>query len=139
MTQAQEELRKNGEDLKHLVTTLVQAKKERDNAQSLSKDLRQRKLPKGLLDRILGAVSLFQALFLMERESLLEYHVRYLPFSDRTKASFALYGIITIHDLITKTKADLLWIDNIGPKSIEEIVLILSMLNLSLKPQGEEE
>jgi DNA-directed RNA polymerase subunit alpha len=58
-----------------------------------------------------------------------------LPLSSRTVNSLLLAGIKTVAGLLRKTEEDILDLEGIGAKGVDEIKEALSNLNLELKPK----
>ncbi|MBO4322494.1 MAG: DNA-directed RNA polymerase subunit alpha [Clostridia bacterium] len=72
-----------------------------------------------------------------EKEKALEMTVEDLDLSVRSSNCLKRAGINTVEDLITKTEEEMIKVRNLGKKSLEEIILKLKSLGLSLKREDE--
>ena len=68
-----------------------------------------------------------------EKEKALEMTVEDLDLSVRSSNCLKRAGINTVEDLVTKTEDEMIKVRNLGKKSLEEIILKLKSLGLSLK------
>jgi len=72
-----------------------------------------------------------------EKEKALEMTVEDLDLSVRSSNCLKRAGINTVEDLVSKTEAEMIKVRNLGKKSLEEIILKLKSLGLSLKKDEE--
>ena len=72
-----------------------------------------------------------------EKEKALEMTVEDLDLSVRSSNCLRRANINTVEDLVSKSENELKKVRNLGNKSLEEIVLKLKSLGLSLKKEDE--
>lgn len=77
---------------------------------------------------------LFSRLKNMERDVLLGMNVEVIPFASRALGGMAKAGIVSIGDLLGKSRFDLLKIPGVGRKAADQIEFYLSELGLHLAP-----
>ena len=70
-------------------------------------------------------------------EKVLEMTIEELDFSVRTYTCLKRAGINTVDDLLQRTESDMIKIRNLGKKSLDEVILKLSALGLSLMDEPE--
>ena len=70
-------------------------------------------------------------------EKVLEMTLEELDFSVRTYTCLKRAGINTVDDLLQRTESDMIKIRNLGKKSLDEVILKLSALGLSLMDEPE--
>ena len=63
---------------------------------------------------------------------VLKTRIETLELTTRTLAALESASIRTIGGLVRKSKGDILALDGIGPKGVEEIVALLSTMGLTL-------
>lgn len=66
-------------------------------------------------------------------QDALKTRIEQLDLSARTQSSLEEASIRTVGGLVKKTKADILALDGIGPKGLDEITELLDKMNLNLK------
>ena len=71
-------------------------------------------------------------------EKVLEMTIEELDFSVRTYTCLKRAGINTVDDLLQRTESDMIKIRNLGRKSLEEVILKLSALGLTLMEEEPE-
>ncbi len=71
-------------------------------------------------------------------EKVLEMTIEELDFSVRTYTCLKRAGINTVDDLLQRTESDMIKIRNLGKKSLDEIILKLSSLGLTLMEEEPE-
>jgi len=74
-----------------------------------------------------------------QKIQLLSMSIEDLELSPRSSNCLKRASINTIEDLTSKTKTEMMRVRNLGSKSLDEIILKLEQLGLSLKADGEEE
>ncbi|MDD4496403.1 MAG: DNA-directed RNA polymerase subunit alpha [Eubacteriales bacterium] len=72
-----------------------------------------------------------------KKEKVLEMTIEELDLSVRSYNCLKRASINTVEDLVNRTEADMMKVRNLGRKSLEEVVLKLKGLNLSLKPSED--
>lgn len=72
-----------------------------------------------------------------KKEKVLEMTVEELDMSVRSFNCLKRAGIDTVEDLISRTEEDMMKVRNLGKKSLEEVILKLQSLGLSLKKSDE--
>lgn len=72
-----------------------------------------------------------------EKEKVLEMSIDELELSVRSYNCLKRAGINTVEELTNKTSEDMMKVRNLGRKSLEEVLLKLKELGLSLKPSDE--
>lgn len=70
-------------------------------------------------------------------EKVLEMTIEELELSVRTYTCLKRAGINTVDDLLQRTESDMIKIRNLGKKSLDEVILKLSALGLSLMDEPE--
>ena len=75
---------------------------------------------------------LFERLKTLPRTELLNTHVTTVPFCVRAINGFKAKGVETLRDLVQKRKFDLLKQQNMGRKTVEQVVAYLGELGLHL-------
>lgn len=77
---------------------------------------------------------LFSRLKNLERNVLLEMNVEVIPFANRALGGMEKAGIVSLGDLLGKSRFDLLKIPGVGRKAVDQIQFYLSELGLHLAP-----
>ena len=77
---------------------------------------------------------LFSRLKNLDRGVLIEMNVEVVPFANRALGGMAKAGIVSIGDLLGKSRFDLLKIPGVGRKAVDQIEFYLSELGLHLAP-----
>ena len=73
----------------------------------------------------------------VKKEKVLEMTIEELDLSVRSFNCLKRAGIDTVEDLIDRTEEDMMKVRNLGRKSLEEVILKLTSLGLSLKKDEE--
>ena len=73
----------------------------------------------------------------MRKEKVLEMSIEDLDLSVRSFNCLKRASIDTVEDLINRSEEDMIKVRNLGRKSLEEVILKLSSLGLSLKKDEE--